>query len=55
MRSSTTPTPGLPTSPPTKIIERLFALSLERAAEEAKQAGAPKSKTQRPKHHDDLV
>ena len=38
-----------------QILERLVALNLERAAEDEKQSKAPKPKTQRPKHQDELV
>jgi len=38
-----------------QVLERLLALNLERAAEEENQSKAPKPKTQRPKHLDELV
>lgn len=38
-----------------QILEKLFALNLERAAEEAKTAEAKKPKAQRAKHADELV
>jgi type II restriction/modification system DNA methylase subunit YeeA len=38
-----------------RILERLLALNLERAAEEASAARVTKPKTQRPKHADELV
>jgi len=38
-----------------QILERLLALNLERASEEAKAAKAKKTKTQRAKHADEIV